>query len=258
MTTQLVVTNETEDVAEVRKAVIGTGREGEKHGISFGEGVTYFYTVGAAEDEDDVATDLRSQINSGSLPYTASGATNEVIVTADRAGRVFTLGVTHPNDHVELVTAAEQAVDVILPRGFSRTVPAEGNVLLTMNTSRLEESDLVGLNALVLAGKVSTLPALSAITLGEVDGLDIPTGIALEVRNVTVKGDISVTGTLNLIGCHVEGDTAMDGGVLDGTDTFFEGDLDNASVAGTVTLVGGRIMGTGSGTITHDAGDVGT
>jgi len=257
MTTQIVVTNETEDVAEVRTVTIGSAEEGDLHSVVF-EGAAFEYEVGAAETPTDVASALQALIAASAIPFTASASLAEIEVTADRAGRPFALSVSHPNDSVALTTAAEQAVDVPLPGGFSRTVPEAGQVSLQVNLTRLPPGGLQALKDLETAGLVSVLPPIEALQGGEVENLTVPDGVTLTMSNIVVNGDLSVAGDLTMEGCRVEGDAAMAAGTLTGEDCYFGGDLDNNSDPGTVTLNGGRVIGAKSGTITHTQGDSGS
>lgn len=54
-------------------------------------GVTFSFTEGAAETPTTIATGLRAAINGGSLAITASGATVQIILTADTAGDLFAI-----------------------------------------------------------------------------------------------------------------------------------------------------------------------
>lgn len=80
------------DVAQVNTVTVGgTIANGLVYTITI-NGVPFAYTaVVPTDDNAAVATQLRSLINAGSQPVTASGASTAVILTADVAGTPFTV-----------------------------------------------------------------------------------------------------------------------------------------------------------------------
>ena len=83
------------DVAQVNTVTVGgTIANGLVYTITI-NGTPFAYTaVVPTDDNDAVATALRSAINGGSEPVTASGAGAAIILTADVAGTPFTIAVS--------------------------------------------------------------------------------------------------------------------------------------------------------------------
>jgi hypothetical protein len=80
------------DVAQVNTVTVGGTAVSGDYTIPI-NGVDFTFTATVPADTDsDIATGLRSAINGGSEPVTASGAGAAVIITADVAGTPFTVG----------------------------------------------------------------------------------------------------------------------------------------------------------------------
>ena len=239
----LLVVNATQDVAEVQLITIDVAVEGEKYGATFDEGggaVPTTYTAGA-ENTTAIATGLEGAITASPARVTAVDSTNTVELTADRTGVPIIVSVFGPSTSVAVVTPAESQVAVALPPKFNTTVAGGGSAALLLNMERLSDADLRELDALSQAGKVSFYPPIASLRSGVHTGaLSVPAGETVSLTDMRITGDVVISAT----------------GTLLATDCFFEADLDN-SAGGTCTLSGGRVIGAKSGSITHDAGDVG-
>jgi hypothetical protein len=101
------------DVAQVNTVTVGGTPVSGDYTITInGTAFTYTATV-PTDDNDDIAAGLRSAINGGSEPVTASGAAAAVIITADVAGDAFDVGtLTAPGTGTltNVATTANQSV----------------------------------------------------------------------------------------------------------------------------------------------------
>lgn len=79
------------DVAQVNTITVGGTPSAAAYTITINN-VAFAYTADGSDTNDDIATALRTAINGGSEPVTASGAAAAIIITADVAGTPFDVG----------------------------------------------------------------------------------------------------------------------------------------------------------------------
>lgn len=236
---QLNITNKTLDVAEVQVITLGSAIDDDVYGAAFGFGSAS--VIASGHTPTTLATALAAQITSlaGSLvTIVASGAT--ITLTSKRAGVPIDVSVFGPMATKEVTVPAAKKRDIILASvGFSN-VPASGSTSEMVNPDNLLSSTKATLRSLEVAGLISVKPPLSSLGGVLSGGLDIADGETLTINGLRITGDVTVPAT----------------GTLTAVDCFFEGDV-TVTAGGTCTLTGGRIMGTVTGTVAHDAGSVG-
>jgi hypothetical protein len=237
---QVNIKNETQDVAEEQLLTFGGAVDGEVYGAAFGFGSAS--VVGASHTPTTLAAAISAAINSvaGSI-VTATPSTNTVTVVANRAGVPIDMSKFGPSVTLDItVPAAKKAAVVLSTLGFSN-VPADGTTTEMVNLENLSKATRASLKSMEAAGLITIKPSLDALVSGVLSGdLALDANESLVLDGIRVSGDVTVSAT----------------GTLTATDCFFEGDI-TVTAGGVCNLSGGRVIGTKTGTVTHDAGDVG-
>lgn len=110
---EIILARRQTPVAMVRTVTVVTYEAGTYTvtigGLNYTGTTSTDFNVPGNTDEPTTAADIRSAINAGSVPVTASGAGADVVLTADEPGVPFTVSVTHsatPANISEALTTA--------------------------------------------------------------------------------------------------------------------------------------------------------
>lgn len=152
--------------------ITGAGSTSDTIEVSVGGTVLGSYTVASGNTTSDIATGLRSVINSGTHGFTAGGSASSIILTAPiGSGAVYNTATT-TNAITGTVTATTGTFSggvTAVPSGPSTTVTGSG----TSFTTQLAVGSLLYTNTNILIGVVASIASNTSLTLQEISKVAI-------------------------------------------------------------------------------------